>query len=112
MIILSYYIKRTPVAHTGKNRNGIFKNYLKTNFRIVKTTNEIRQFFACENKYIIRSKRNPTVLHKVWDDVARHQEKNWKRQSKKSKQHGYNQVAIRNFFHSYDEDLLTEFEFI
>jgi len=97
---VGYKNKRIPVPRTGGRRT-----YYKTYYRTVKTANEARQYYACEDKSLIRCARTPLHLPDSWDDVDRCREKNWKRQSKRARQHGYNQIEIRKFWHVCYEEI-------
>lgn len=65
----------------------------KGRFRAAKTMNERRYYFKAAN--LVRAKRNPVALQSVWDDFERSPLRNWKNQTKNSKQHGYNQKCLR-----------------
>ncbi len=70
-----------PIPHTGRNRWS-FGHYYRSQ---IKTTNERRQSFACDPKYI-RKKRNYVSLPNVWDDYPRSDrghDKSWKKTKKK-----------------------------
>ncbi len=57
--------------------------------RRFKTQNEVRQAWANadEGEPPIKPRRNRTHIPNSWDDVPRHNEKNWKYQSKRKKQY-------------------------
>ncbi len=97
---LTYNFRHDPVPFTGGKSNRIF--------RYAKTTNEQRQYYACENSEIVRACRNPTHLASAWDDYMRHIQQNWKHQSKRKKQHGYDQRKLRRLKSTYKWDDLIE----
>ncbi len=69
-----------PIPHTGNRWS--FGHYYRSR---IKTTNERRQSFACDPKYI-RKKRNYVNLPNVWDDYPRSDighGKSWKKIKKK-----------------------------
>jgi len=71
--ISEYTFRYEPIPHTGNNR------YSGHYFRYPKTTNEKRQSYACDKKYI-RAKRNSLTLVDAYDDLPRsqHKIKTWK----------------------------------
>lgn len=70
-------------------------------FRSPKTANEKRKSYACNSKYV-RKRRQANKLADAWDDTCRALQKSWKWQTKRKKQHGYNQVKIRRLTHYYN----------
>lgn len=67
------------------------------NFKKPKTTKERRQYYACEIPELIRGRRKPECLPNYYDDVYRHIERSWKFQSRKPRQHGFDEKKIRRF---------------
>lgn len=61
-----------------------WKNSIHPYYRCMKTTQEIRWFYAHKDEVRIRGKRTPKQLPNSWDDHSHaHREKGWKRSKKK-----------------------------
>lgn len=67
----------------------LFKHLFQSS---AKQKNEITQYY--KEHTLVRLKRKPHNLPNVWDDYTHTKMKNWKFQSKKIKQHGFNQKII------------------
>ena len=104
--MVDFRFRIDPVPHTGSNRG--LRHYFKTHFRYPHTTNEKRSYFCCSNKNIIRSKRKPIRLPSSWEDIDRNRERNWKRQKRTRRQHGYNQEVLRGLTHYYDVEEISK----
>lgn len=57
-----------------------------TNYRQIRTTNEIRQNSDKEIQEYIRPSRRKNSFPDYWDEISRHNEKSWKYQTKNKKQ--------------------------
>jgi len=75
-----FIYRRTPVPFTGARIRGKYGYH-----RSFSTTNERRQSFACDKKYV-RAKRNCTNIPNAWDDFPRSLSRSWKDNTKKRKQ--------------------------
>ncbi len=98
----NYRFRNGPVPHTGHGRG--LRHYFRSYYRYPKTTNEKRWYYACDNSQMIRRRRSPIQLPSAWEDISRHLERNWKRQSRNKRQHSYDQVKLRSLKYVYDID--------
>lgn len=69
-----------PVPGTG----GSGKTYILKYFRHMRTTQELRWYYAHKDEVKIRGRRTPRFLSSAWDDIPYgRKEKGWKRTKKK-----------------------------
>lgn len=59
----TYIFRNGPVPYTGKLNNSRW-------FRSIGTFPERRDYYACEDKNLIRASRNPVNIPSSWDDIT------------------------------------------
>lgn len=84
--ILEFRFRIDPVPYTGNRcRSWKFKTFYKT----PKTMNEKKGFYGCEDKTLVRGRRNPTNLPEAWNDCPRSDvgiKRSWKKSFRVRKQ--------------------------
>lgn len=76
-------------------------------YRYPKTMNERKQYY--KEPALVRPKRRPRMLPDGWEwDIYHYTPKTWKDQSKKRRQHSYNQKEITDFKKQFFYQELTD----